>query len=88
MNIGEEIVSQLLEESTPIIALYPGKFKPPHAGHFDVVTKAAAIADKVIMLHNGRVQWSGDIKELEKSQNPYLNQFLKGNAEGPIEAVR
>jgi ABC-type transporter Mla maintaining outer membrane lipid asymmetry ATPase subunit MlaF len=25
---------------------------------------------------------------LEKSQNPYLNQFLKGNAEGPIEAVR
>jgi phospholipid/cholesterol/gamma-HCH transport system ATP-binding protein len=39
-------------------------------------------------LHNGRVQWSGDIKELEKSQNPYLNQFLKGNAEGPIEAVR
>jgi cytidyltransferase-like protein len=50
MNIGEEIVSQLLEESTPIIALYPGKFKPPHAGHFDVVVKAAEIADKVIVI--------------------------------------
>jgi cytidyltransferase-like protein len=50
MNIGEEIVSQLLEESTPIIALYPGKFKPPHAGHFDVVIKAAEIADKVIVI--------------------------------------
>jgi len=50
MNIGEEIVSQLLEESTPIIALYPGKFKPPHAGHFDVVAKAANIADKVIVI--------------------------------------
>jgi len=25
---------------------------------------------------------------LENSQNPELNQFLKGNAEGPIEAVR
>jgi cytidyltransferase-like protein len=50
MNIGEEIVSQLLEESTPIIALYPGKFKPPHAGHFNVVAKAAEIADKVIVI--------------------------------------
>ena len=52
------------------------------------MSSVRAIADKVIMLHNGRVQWFGDIKELEKSQNPYLNQFLKGNAEGPIEAVR
>jgi cytidyltransferase-like protein len=50
MNIGEEIISQLLEESTPIIALYPGKFKPPHAGHFNVVAKAANIADKVIVI--------------------------------------
>ena len=47
-----------------------------------------AIADKVIMLHDGLVQWSGVIGDLEKSQNPYLNQFLNGNAEGPIEAVR
>jgi len=50
MNIGEEILSQLLEESTPIIALYPGKFKPPHAGHFDVISKASKIADKVIVI--------------------------------------
>jgi cytidyltransferase-like protein len=50
MNIGEQIVTQLLEQSTPIVALYPGKFKPPHAGHFDVVAKAANIADKVIVI--------------------------------------
>ena len=50
MNIGEQIVTQLLEQSTPIIALYPGKFKPPHAGHFSVVAKAANIADKVIVI--------------------------------------
>lgn len=50
MNIGEEIASQLLEESTPIIALYPGKFKPPHAGHFSAITKAANIADKVVVI--------------------------------------
>jgi cytidyltransferase-like protein len=49
-NLGQQIANQLLEESTPIIALYPGKFKPPHAGHFDVVIKAAEIADKVIVI--------------------------------------
>ena len=50
MNIGREIVQELIESTTPIIALYPGKFKPPHAGHFDVVVKAAEIADKVIVI--------------------------------------
>ena len=50
MNIGREIVQELIESTTPIIALYPGKFKPPHAGHFDVVIKAAEIADKVIVI--------------------------------------
>lgn len=50
MNIGREIAQELLEQSTPIVALYPGKFKPPHAGHFDVVVKAANIADKVIVI--------------------------------------
>ena len=49
-NVGQQIVTQLLEQSTPIIALYPGKFKPPHAGHFNVVAKAAEIADKVIVI--------------------------------------
>jgi cytidyltransferase-like protein len=50
MNIGREIVQELIESTTPIVALYPGKFKPPHAGHFNVVTKAANIADKVIVI--------------------------------------
>jgi cytidyltransferase-like protein len=50
MNIGREIVQELIESTTPIIALYPGKFKPPHAGHFNVVAKAANIADKVIVI--------------------------------------
>ena len=52
------------------------------------MSSVRAIADKVIMLHDGLVQWSGVIGDLEKSQNPYLNQFLNGNAEGPIETVR
>jgi cytidyltransferase-like protein len=50
MNIGQEIVQELLEQSTPIVALYPGKFKPPHAGHFNVANKASEIADEVIVI--------------------------------------
>ncbi|GLQ33899.1 ABC transporter ATP-binding protein [Amylibacter marinus] len=52
------------------------------------MSSVRAIADKVAMLHDGAVQWSGPIAKLETSGNPYLDQFLHGRAEGPIEAVR
>lgn len=52
------------------------------------MSSVRAIADKVSMLHDGVVQWSGSIDNLENSGNPYLDQFLNGRAEGPIEAVR
>jgi cytidyltransferase-like protein len=80
MNIGEEIVSQLLEESTPIIALYPGKFKPPHAGHFDVVIKAAKIADKVIVIMS---QGSKDEFTAEDSMKVWrlYEDLLPGNVQ-------
>ena len=52
------------------------------------MSSVRAIADKVTMLHDGQVQWSGDVNDLESSQNPYLSQFLDGSAKGPIEAVR
>jgi hypothetical protein len=38
------------QESNPIIALYPGKFKPPHKGHFEVAKKLLNIADKIEIL--------------------------------------
>lgn len=50
MDIGKEIVQELLESSTPIVALYPGKFKPPHQGHFNVVQQASEIADEVVVI--------------------------------------
>jgi cytidyltransferase-like protein len=49
-NVGQQIARELLEQSTPIVALYPGKFKPPHAGHFDVVQQASKIADEVVVI--------------------------------------
>ena len=47
-----------------------------------------AIADKVAMLHNGEIRWTGSLEEMEGSEDAYLNQFINGNPNGPIKAVR
>ena len=52
------------------------------------MSSVRAIADKVAMLHDGVVQWTGPVGNMENSGNPYLDQFLNGRAEGPIESVR
>ena len=44
-----------------------------------------AIGDKIAMIHNGIFQWNGQITDLEKSNDPYLIQFLNGSSNGPIK---
>ncbi len=43
-----------------------------------------AIADKVAMLHDGSIMWEGTSTEMDKTNNPYVQQFVSGNTEGPI----
>ncbi len=52
------------------------------------MTSVRAIADRVAMLHDGVIQWTGPVKEMETCGDPYVDQFIHGRAEGPIEAVR
>ncbi|WP_306113989.1 MULTISPECIES: ABC transporter ATP-binding protein [unclassified Roseovarius] len=52
------------------------------------MTSVRAIADNVAMLHNGVIQWTGPVSEMDRSGDPYLEQFITGSADGPIEAVR
>lgn len=52
------------------------------------MTSVRAIADNIAMLHDGVIQWTGPVAEMDNSGNPYLDQFIQGKAEGPIEAVR
>ena len=52
------------------------------------MTSVRAIADNVAMLHNGVIQWTGPVSEMDSSGDPYLEQFITGSADGPIEAVR
>lgn len=46
-SLVKELIQPLLEETTRTIALYPGKFKPPHAGHFDVAKSLLGKADEI-----------------------------------------
>lgn len=52
------------------------------------MSSVRAIADTVAMLHDGVVQWSGPVSAMDTARDPYLNQFIHGRADGPIEAVR
>ncbi len=52
------------------------------------MSSVRAIADKVAMLHGGKVRWSGPVAQMDASGDPYVEQFITGSAVGPIEAVR
>jgi phospholipid/cholesterol/gamma-HCH transport system ATP-binding protein len=52
------------------------------------MTTVRTVADHVAMLHGGLVRWAGHIDEMDASPDPYLQQFIHGRAEGPIETVR
>ncbi|WP_456389308.1 ABC transporter ATP-binding protein [Profundibacter sp.] len=52
------------------------------------MSSVRAIADKVAMLHDGVIKWTGPVADMDNSGDPYLDQFIHGRAEGPIEAVR
>jgi phospholipid/cholesterol/gamma-HCH transport system ATP-binding protein len=43
------------------------------------------IADSVAMVYNKSIIWSGKKEEIFSSDNPYLDQFVNGKAEGPIK---
>ena len=85
-NLGKYLVSLLLEQDQPTIALFPGKFKPPHKGHFEVVKKLLQNADQVVVLispktHEGiTADESAAVWELYK-------QKLDGNVEVRISTV-
>ena len=42
------------------------------------------IADRVAMLHEGKIVWDGAVGEIDSSPNPYIHQFVQGLAKGPI----
>ena len=43
------------------------------------------IADRVAMLYQGRIIWEGSKAAIDTAGNPYVDQFVHGRAEGPIQ---
>jgi phospholipid/cholesterol/gamma-HCH transport system ATP-binding protein len=50
------------------------------------MVSAYKIADRIAMLHNGRIEEVGTPEEIQNSDNPVIQQFIHGRAEGPITA--
>lgn len=48
------------------------------------MSSARKIADRIAMLYEGKIIWVGTVKELDKTTNPYVRQFVAGSAIGPI----
>lgn len=44
-------------------------------------------ARRVILLYQGQVKWQGTVNDIDKTDDPFIQQFFSGRIEGPIEAV-
>jgi phospholipid/cholesterol/gamma-HCH transport system ATP-binding protein len=49
------------------------------------LASARKIADRIAMIYKGKIIWQGPVDEIDASGNPYVDQFIHGRAEGPIE---
>jgi phospholipid/cholesterol/gamma-HCH transport system ATP-binding protein len=49
------------------------------------MVSARKIADRIAMLYKGKIIWQGPTAEIDRSGNPYVEQFIHGRAEGPIK---
>lgn len=49
------------------------------------MASARKIADKIAMLYKGKIIWQGTVKEMDKTDNPYVRQFINGSSQGPIK---
>jgi len=49
------------------------------------MASARKIADRIAMIHKGKIIWEGATAKVENSGNPYVEQFIHGSAVGPIE---
>jgi phospholipid/cholesterol/gamma-HCH transport system ATP-binding protein len=49
------------------------------------MVSARKIATRIAMLYAGKIVWQGPTAEIDRSGNPFVDQFIHGRAEGPIK---
>jgi len=51
------------------------------------MASARHIADEIAMIWHGKIIWRGPASEIDHSGNPYVEQFVSGSADGPIDVL-
>jgi phospholipid/cholesterol/gamma-HCH transport system ATP-binding protein len=49
------------------------------------MASARKIADRIAMIYEGRIIWAGPAAQVDDSGNAYVDQFVHGRADGPIQ---
>jgi phospholipid/cholesterol/gamma-HCH transport system ATP-binding protein len=49
------------------------------------MASARKISNRIAMIYKGKIIWDGLTKDIDNSGNPYVDQFIRGSAEGPIK---
>jgi phospholipid/cholesterol/gamma-HCH transport system ATP-binding protein len=49
------------------------------------MASARKIADDIAMIYKGRIIWQGKAADVDDSGNPYVEQFIHGSPQGPIQ---
>ncbi len=49
------------------------------------MASARKIADNIAMIYKGQIIWHGPVADIDNSGNPFVDQFIHGRAEGPIQ---
>ena len=51
------------------------------------MTSAYKVADRIAMMHDGRIVFDGTPEEIQNVKNAVVQQFIIGSAEGPIKVI-
>lgn len=43
--------------------------------------------ERIAFLYDGKIQWQGNIKDIDHTNNPLVRQFFSANTEGPIKVI-
>lgn len=68
-------LTEKAEDFNRIVALYPGKFKPPHAGHLGVAQEIYDTADEIFILISPRENKGISAQAAKDIWNIYLNRY-------------
>ena len=49
------------------------------------MASARRIADRLAMLYKGEIIWAGAVSDIDNSDNAFVDQFIHGRADGPLQ---